>query len=98
METQTAPDLTPGYPSRGARLGPAWADAWAVLTKYPEDWHDGPDLWTEVADRHGLAPASVRGLLYRFAKSGVLESETRQVITGKGKRAHTHFRYARKDS
>jgi hypothetical protein len=93
METVTAPDLTAGYPSKGARLGPAWSEAWAELIKYPGEWRDGKELWTAVAERHNLHPDTLRGLMFRMASAGHLESESRQVITPKGKRNRTQFRY-----
>lgn len=97
METLNAPDLTPGYPSKGARLGPAWSEAWAEFTKYPEEWRDGMELWTRIAARHELHPDSLRALLYRMAKAGILERKTGQVITDKGKRTRAQFRYVPKE-
>lgn len=96
METLTAPDLTPGYPSRGARLGPAWTEAWSVMTETPGEWHDGRTLWVDIAARHGLSPETLRGLIFRMAKAGHLESETRQMVTPRGPRSRTHFRYVQK--
>lgn len=93
METKTAPDLSPGYPSQGTKIGPAWADAWARLTEDPSAWLDGQALWREVAKAHGLSPETVRGLLFRMATPrGPLERDSRQVLTGKGRRNRTHFR------
>ena len=97
METLNAPDLSPGYPSKGARLGPAWSEAWAELIKYPGEWRDGMELWTRVAANHNLSPDSVRALLYRMVKGGILEKDTHQVITDKGKRTRTRFRYVKKE-
>ncbi len=97
METMNAPDLSPGYPSRGERLGPAWAEAFAALAGNPGQWVDGTALWTEVAERHNLAPVTLRGLLFRMAAAGHLESESRQVQTERGKRSRTHFRYVQKE-
>jgi hypothetical protein len=94
METTTAPDLTPGYPSKGARLGPAWAAVWAELSKSPAEWRDGHALWMDVAPRYQLSTETLRALLFRMASKGVLESESRQVQTARGKRYHTHFRPA----
>jgi len=96
MTTLTAPDLTPGYPSRGAKIGPAWNETWATLTRYPGEWRDGKELWTEVAGKHGLHPDTLRGLMFRMAKAGHLESDSVQVITPKGKRNRTQFRYVTK--
>lgn len=92
METTTAPDLSPGYPSRGAKIGPAWAAVWAELSKSPRDWRDGRALWLDIAPRFGLAPETLRAVMFRMAKGGLIESDSRQVATGRGKRNHTHFR------
>ncbi len=97
METMNAPDLTPDYPSKGERLGPAWSEAFAALASNPGVWVDGATLWTEVAERHNLSPLTLRGLMFRMAKAGHLESEPRQVDTGAGKRTRTHFRYVEKE-
>lgn len=98
METLAAPDLTPGYPSKGARLGPAWEDAWAEFTKAPGEWLDGASVWTEVAERHDLSPLTLRGLMFRMASKGHLEREARMVKGDHGFRSRTHFRYVRKGS
>lgn len=96
METKNAPDLTPGYPSGGARIGPAWEEAWTTLTAYPGEWREGQELWQTIAPQHDLSPDTLRGLMFRMAEKGYLESESRQVITGKGKRSRTFFRYVAK--
>lgn len=92
MKTTTAPDLTPGYPSKGPRLGPAWDAVWAELSKTPGEWRDGHALWMDVAPRFQLSTETVRALMFRMATGGILESESRQVLTSRGKRSHTHFR------
>jgi hypothetical protein len=97
METMNAPDLSPGYPSRGERLGPAWAEVFTILASNPGEWVDGTALWTEVAERHNLEAVTLRGLMFRMATAGHLEREARQVQTERGKRARTHFRYVKKE-
>jgi len=93
METTTAPDLSPGYPSQGPRIGPAWREAWATLSADPSAWHDGQALWRAVAEAHALSPETVRALLFRMATpGGPLERVSRQVQTNKGRRSRTHFR------
>jgi hypothetical protein len=92
MTTKTAPDLSPGYPSRGAKIGPAWTAVWAELSKSPGEWRDGRVLWMDIAPRYGLASETLRALMFRMASGGILESESRQVQTARGKRSHTHFR------
>lgn len=93
METLTAPDLSPGYPSKGPRIGPAWTDAWNVMSADPSAWHDGQELWLAVAARHGLSKETVRALMFRMAgKDGPLERVTAKVATAKGIRSRTQFR------
>jgi hypothetical protein len=93
METvQSAPDLTPGYPSRGAKIGPAWVAVWFELSKSPGEWRDGRALWMDIAPRFGLSHETLRALMFRMASGGILESESRQVQTARGRRSHTHFR------
>ncbi len=96
METKNAPDLTEGYPSRGTKIGPAWSEAWSVLTRYPGEWREGQELWLEIAPKHGLRPDTLRALMFRMAQAGHLESKSVQVITSKGKRNRTQFRYVSK--
>lgn len=92
MDTLTAPDLTPGYPSKGPRLGPAWAAVWTELGRTPGEWRDGHALWADIAPRYQLSPETLRALMFRMATGGLLERESRMIKTGRGMRAHTHFR------
>jgi hypothetical protein len=95
-KTVTAPDLTPGYPSKGPRLGPAWADIWRALARVPDDFQDGYPIATRVAEKHGLSPSTLIGLIKRAATAGLLDREPKMVNTGKrGNRARTHYRIAR---
>lgn len=94
MKLTNAPDLTPGYPSKGSKIGPAWEETWAELSRYPEDWRDGTELWTTIAAKHDLHPDTLRGLMFRMATGGKLQRKTEQVITDKGKRTRTYFRIA----
>lgn len=81
MTTSEAPDLTPGYPSKGPRLGPAWRDAWAHLRASPEEWVDAWALADELAPAHDLEQLSIVQLLSRMATGGILERERRPVST-----------------
>jgi hypothetical protein len=92
METKTAPDLSPGYPSKGPRLGPAWSAVWDELSRTPGEWRDGHALWADIAPRYQLSPETLRALMFRMATGGHLERESRQVPTARGRRSHTHFR------
>lgn len=98
MKTATAPDLTPGYPSRGAKIGPAWNETWARLSENPGEWVDGTELWKEVSERHELSPHTLRALMFRMAAGGVIESSPRKVATPRGIRTRTAFRMIPKES
>lgn len=91
MTTKTVPDITPGYPSKGAALGPAWAQIWRALSR-SEDALDGRELAAQVAPRHGLAPATLVALISRAAKADLLTREPRAVTTGRGRRTRTFYR------
>lgn len=93
--TQAAPDLTPGYPSNGAKLGPAWAELWrrlelAALTSEP--YLDGRVLAEAVAKDYGLADSTLIALLSRAAKAGILASKQRQVEGARGMRKRAWYR------
>lgn len=89
--TIQAPDIKPGYPSKGKRLGPAWRDLWSALAD-SGDYQDGRALATPIAIRHDLAPATLVAVLSRAALAGLLEKEGRNVISGRGNRKRTHYR------
>lgn len=81
-----------GYPSKGARIGPAWRELYTRLTS-AEDWQDGTVLATEIGPKHGLTPSTVLVLISRAAKAGVLERTHRPVNSGtRGMRRRTHYR------
>jgi len=95
MENATAPDLSPGYPSNGAKLGPAWRATWDQLDKASrtqDPFLDGRDLAAEVAPDYGLAPATLVALLSRAAKAGLLNKEIRPVESTRGHRNRTFYR------
>lgn len=95
MTNLTAPDLTPGYPSNGTKLGPAWRALWAELDKAsrtPDPFLDGRDLADNVAPDYGLAPATLVALLSRAAKAGLLNKTSRPVESARGYRMRTHYK------
>jgi hypothetical protein len=90
---ETPPDLSPGYPSQGARLGPAWADIWNALARTPEQAQDIYPIAATVAETHGLAVSTLIGLTKRAATAGLLERSAELVYTGKrGRRMRTHYK------
>jgi len=91
--TDTAPDLTPGYPSKGPRLGPAWQKAWAVLRSNTDTdtWTDGRELAETVARETGLSVNTLVALLTRMASAGKLDRTHRTVKGSRGTRRRTHY-------
>lgn len=81
MKTIEAPDLTPGYPSKGPRLGPVWKDVWAELQASPEEWKDAWAVAQRLAPKHDLEPLSIVQLMSRMATGNILEREKRPVQT-----------------
>lgn len=81
MITSEAPDLTPGYPSKGPRLGPVWKDVWAELQASPDEWKDAWAVADRLAPRYDLEPLSIVQLMSRMATGGILLREKRPVET-----------------
>jgi hypothetical protein len=95
MTTKTAPDLTPGYPSKGAKLGPAWEAVWAELTKAArrkDPFVEGRDLAQRFASDYGLAPSTLVAVLSRAAKAKLLVADPRPVQTNRGVRNRNHYK------
>lgn len=87
------PDITPGYPSGGSRIGPAWVDVWVQLREAGAGWTDGTGLATRVAADHQLAPSTVRNLFTSAHRVGLLEARYAKVeVPGRGTRIRTHYR------
>lgn len=93
-----APDLTegwrqgrPGYPSRGPKLGPAWAWCWEKLHE-TGDWMDGRELATEAAAKVGLQEISVSQLLVRMATAEKIDRTHRMVVGKRGPRRRSFYR------
>ena len=79
MTTQTrAPDISPNYPSKGRKLGPAWARIWSMLDNALVPL-DGKELADTVAAEQDLAPATLVALLSRAASAGLLTKEPKDV-------------------
>lgn len=96
----TAPDIPNpaypkgGYPTKGERLGPAWASLWRALER-AEDGLDGKELTDKVAKKADLAPTTLVNLLGRAAKAGLLTKEFRPVKTTRGLRNRAFYRINR---
>ena len=104
MITAEAPDLTPGYPSKGPRLGPVWKDVWAELSASPEEWKDAWAVADRLAPKCDLQPLSIVQLMSRMATGRILLRERRpvtttitrtqngNVTTREGLRSRSHYR------
>jgi hypothetical protein len=79
QDVDLAPDFNPGYPSKGALLGPAWQHVWTELQRDPEAWRDGRELAQAAAEAVGAQPATVVALISRAAYAGLLDREGRPV-------------------
>jgi hypothetical protein len=97
ITVKSAPDIPNpaypkgGYPTKGAKLGPAWSAIWRKLNR-ADDYLDGRELADQVAPKHDLAPATLVALLSRAAKAGILQKELRPVQTKRGARDRTFYR------
>lgn len=77
-----APDFSPGYPSKGARLAPAWAVAWAKLSD--GEWWTSRSLVEEMIKlAEPLQPKTCGALLRQASAVGLLE---RKQSTERGSR------------
>ena len=100
MNTSTVPDITPGYPSKGKQLGPAWNRIWAELDA--SDYKDGQEIARSVAAETGLAPATLVALISRAAKQGLLLTKPKKIrVPMEGRdtpviRVRTHYRISAK--
>lgn len=94
--TRTAPDITPGYPSKGAKLGPAWAEAWRLLRRSRGGFVDGWELATKVTEDMDLQPVTLVAVIRRAANAGLLEREERpvkvKILSGEGTRKRMFYR------
>lgn len=91
--TTHAPDISPGYPSNGRHVGPAWRAIWQELEGVSAgDYVDG----TELAERHAVEgsvmASTLMGVISRAARMGLLDRETRKVMGTRGPRPRTAFR------
>jgi hypothetical protein len=91
MNTVSAPDLTPGYPSNGEKVGPAWNEAYGRIAAAP-DWLDGVQLADDLAEKYDLNPKTLVALFTRMATAGHLQRTHRAVKTGRGPRRRTHYK------
>jgi len=99
--TAKAPDFTTntrgvGYPSGGAKIGPAWQAAWDRMRQASaEDYLDGPAMAEAIGKDLGISPNTVLSLLFQAADRGYLERTHVPVAGNRGVRNRTHYRINR---
>ena len=71
--TTKAPDFQPGYPSLGARIGPAWSAVWDHMAD--GRWRQGQQIAQDV--KGDLAAKTITNLLSKAASLGLLQRRTR---------------------
>jgi hypothetical protein len=81
MSAADAPDFSPGFPSSGEMIGPAWRAMWAFMAD--GRWHDTFDVAAVGADAGGCLPGTARNLLYPAVKHGYVEADMRFDATRK---------------
>lgn len=93
MTDTTVPDITPGYPSRGRVIGPAWAAMWRALAA-SEVALDGASLARTIAERMPVpqpSPNTLTTLLSRAVKAGLLDVTTKSVPGDRGNRNRAFY-------
>jgi hypothetical protein len=81
MKTETgAPDFAEGsgYPSKGAKIGPAWSLVWIMMED--GEWHRSNDLAEACCAM--VVPKTVRALLWQAERAKLIEKEIRTVSGG----------------
>lgn len=67
-----APDFTPGYPSKGGRIGPAWSCAWTLLDD--GEWRTSREIVElMIGLPEPLLPKTAGALLRQACAAGHLE-------------------------
>jgi hypothetical protein len=100
-KTLTAPDITPGYPSKGKKIGRGWRAAWKAMEEAPGEFLDGWELATAAAQGISLAPVTLVAVIRRAANAGLLEREERpvrvKILDREGTRKRMFYRIAQQD-
>ena len=87
MITDHAPDYADGWPSGGERIGPAWRDIWAHLSRV-DGWRTTTEITrTPLVARHDLAPGTIAEMLRRGRLAGLLDVRYRPCGTPRVRRA-----------
>lgn len=94
-ETTNAPDLEPGYPSGGARIGPAWREAYQYLQAAGEQYTEGRTLAEEIAPKHELSPNTLAIIMSRMCREGYLQKKLMSMPSTRGNRPRVFYRVPR---
>lgn len=93
MTSTNVPDITPGYPSKGRVIGPAWAAMWRALASSAEPL-DGAELARTTAESMAVpqpSPNTLTTLLQRGVKAGLLTVESRSIPGVRGNRNRAFY-------
>lgn len=80
-----------GYPSKGKKIGPAWAAMYATI-RDAEDWTDGPGLARTLAPKYDLAPGTLIAIAARAVQAGIFERTWKPVAGDRGVRLRSHYK------
>jgi hypothetical protein len=88
---EDAPDFTPGYPSKGAQIGPAWQLAWDHLRRQHGKYVSGKTVADHVMAEMEVKNETVRNLLHAAARAGYLDKGEALIKS----RRHTTYKIRR---
>lgn len=78
VKIEQAPDISPGYPSKGRIIGPAWNHAWHLMAEADRPL-SSDEIAATVAKRRKVAVGTVKNLLTYAYKAGMLIRTTELV-------------------
>lgn len=90
MDTEPE-NFSGAYPLAGERIGPAWREAWRMLSD--KRWIEGKEIKEQVAARTDVIEGTVGVLLWKAEKVGILEKVTRK----RDSRNRVYYRVAKKN-
>lgn len=78
------------YPLAGERIGPAWREAWKVLAS--AYWTNGTELSNQIAMKSDVEAKTVKLLLWKAEKAGILDKRIKVVKGASGERGQAEYR------
>lgn len=93
MDANKPPNFGRGYPSRGERVGPAWAAGWRHLVGADNRWVSADDLAEVMTTAADITPVTARKLLYQARQAGHVEVRYRRRGTPVRRRADYRIPY-----